>query len=501
LQVRGYRIFYIDPEEGIREVINLIEETTASKIALVVHERLNLLKSQINLKLLKEYCDKEKKEIVFINPNKKIINILDKTGFKSYADLNTLEEDMPFKLETAGSKEEKEKGKEGHFKNLFISLIGISIILVLAWMYFFYPTATIVIKPVVKTARQEVEIQGSLDLNKIDWKEKILPLHKFELSITDEDIIDCTGIKLIGETKSRGVVKFINERQSEVLIPAGTVLETVNSIKFKTIEDVSIPGLKIDYLMDVPVGMKAGQAEVEIEALDMGSQCNLQIGSIKKIMMDLEKVHVINPEPTRGGKDKNFKVVSENDVQNLKARLEEKIKNKLLSSIYQKLGGNYRVIDNEIKYSNIEFEFKNKPGDLVDKLEAVGKLMANGYLLKNNELDRLTTNIFKDYLQDNYKLSSAGVNIEHMELAELGEGLYNIKLELIAQIIPVINTIEMAKDLSGKEILSANELLSEIESIDDFEINSASSFLPKLGFAIKIVVNEPDSFEVLNLTD
>jgi len=128
-----------------------------------------------------------------------------------------------------------------------------------------------------------------------------------------------------------------------------------------------------------------------------------------------------------------------------------------------------RFLDSVIaqKYSNIEFEFKNKPGDLVDKLEAVGKLMANGYLLKNNELDRLTTNIFKDYLQDNYKLSSAGVNIEHMELAELGEGLYNIKLELIAQIIPVINTIEMAKDLSGKEILSANELLSEIKGVEN----------------------------------
>lgn len=494
MEVRGYRVFYIDQKENIDDIVNLLETTTARKLALVVHSRQPILSAPEKLNIIKENVCKNKKELVLINPDPRNIEPVRKSGFHLYPDLTALKGDVPFQVAATGEEDEKSLSKErgGGKKQLIFTIIGITVILFLAWIYFIYPIVTIDIKPVTKIVKQEITVKGSLTKKYIDQKLKVLPLHKFEVTLTDEEEVATTGKKVIGKSRATGVVKFINEREKEVIIPAGTKLENEAGIYFKTLKKVKVPKLTVDHLMGVKVGMKAGQAEVKIQALKKGSRGNVSTGRINKLSKNINGVHVINPEPTINGSDEKIAIVNKKDIKKLENNLREKIKTKLISKIYQKLSGNYRIIANEIKYSEIDFKYSHQPGDAIDMVKGTGTLVARGYLLRNNELDRLVNGIFKENLQKDYHLLSSGINVEKLTLAEKEDDLYNILLELQAPVIPKIKEAGLIQKLAGLKVKAAKELLSKQTNIETYSINCKSVFLPRFGFAIRLKVTQPD---------
>ncbi|MFP4016963.1 MAG: baseplate J/gp47 family protein, partial [Halanaerobiales bacterium] len=384
---------------------------------------------------------------------------------------------------------------------IFITTALILLILGMAYFYFFYPTATIEIEPVIKTAKHEITITASTDLNQIDWENSTLPLHETEVEISGQEAVQCSGVKLIGNTRADGVIKFINERQEDVPIPAGTLVRTENDIRFRTVENIVVPKLQVDYLMDVPVGMKAGQAEVGIKAVNPGSSGNVGIGRIKSMVTPIDNIYVVNPDPSMGGTDKRVSLVGDEDHQRARELLEEKLRSKLITRIYQELGGNYRIVEDEISYSDPVYEFSHKVGEETDRLTVSGSLTARGYLLKNNEIDRLVTRIFKEKLPPDLQLMSSGINIEILQLEETGESMYNILIGINGPVIPDINSDRLVKQLSGLEIIEAQSLLDNMADVENFQIKSQTAKLPNMGFAIKVVVREPEEMKVFNIIE
>lgn len=506
MKVRGYRVFYIDEEEGVRDLIELIRTTPVDKLALVIRNGLLILNSTVNLKLIKKYADRYKKEIIFINPDPVLADKVISSNFVIYPDLNALERNIPFQAEAAGKEQNFDDNDDslGREKrgNVFSALMGVFLcllILVMAYFYFLYPTVIIEIRPVVKEMNYQFNIAGSTSLTRIDWDSKRLPIHQTEVEITGEDEVKTTGIRLLGETKSSGIVKIINERSEDVRIPAATWLSTSDGKKYQTLEELVVPKLTVDYLMDVAVGMKAGMGEVRIEALEKGSTANVGIGRINTFVHKLKDIHVINPEPTSGGRDKRIPFVTENDLASLKSSIKEELESKLVTRMYKKLGGNYYIIEEGLSYSEPEINFNHQVGDEADTLKATASLTASGYLIRNNELDRLATRIIQDKLDNNMQLMSSGVNITELKLEDAGQGMYNITMGLLAPVIPAIDTDDLADSLLGMDIATARDFLKGYSNINDFNIKTEQSKLPRLGFAIKVVVMEPDSLAVFGL--
>ncbi|MFW6022202.1 MAG: baseplate J/gp47 family protein [Halanaerobiaceae bacterium] len=535
MKVRGYRVFYIDSESGIKDLIELVKGTTAVKMALVIKNSKLLLNSSVNMKLLKKYVKKYKKDVVFVCPEKTAVENIVNEGFSVFEDLNSLDSDLPMSSLTGGrnaaaSTEDDNNDNYNSDKNIdnknteydinetnsnnnggssikkskiagIISFLLIILILTMAYFYFMYPTATIEIEPVIQKKNQEIEVTASTTKVSIDWENHTLPLHKTEVQITDEKEVQTTGVKSTGDTRAAGVVKFINERTKSVHIPAGTIVETANNISYKTIEDVNLPELEVEYLMDVPVGMKAGQVSVEVEAVNPGTVGNVGIGQIKKLASPIDKVHVINNEPVRGGSDKKISIVCENDVERIRSLLRENMKSKFINKMYQELSGNYRIIEDKISYSDIVINMDKNVGDVSQTLKASATMTASGFLIKNNELDRMATRVFREKMSDEVQLMSSGVNIETIKLEEKGKNLYNIIIGLNAPVIPAIDSNRLVKRLSGVNVQQAQNILQEEKNIDSFRINHKGVTLPQMGFAIKVVISEPEEMRVFNIND
>ena len=80
-----------------------------------------------------------------------------------------------------------------------------------------------------------------------------------------------TGVRTIGVTPARARVVFINEGRAPVRVPGGTVVATAGGQRFRTAQEVTVPGLTAQYVADVPVAYAAGRAEVEAVAVVAGA--------------------------------------------------------------------------------------------------------------------------------------------------------------------------------------------------------------------------------------
>lgn len=495
MEVDGYRIYYVEDVVTSDGLLSLVRNSSAEKLALVISENQIIFLENYNLGLLKKYLDRTEKEIVFVSNDEKIREKLAKVGFKVFSNLNKLEDHISYGEITDDYG--KEKTKIAKRQRTFM-MTAVVIIIFLAGIYFLYPTVIINIEPVTKIIDKEIVVQGSLAQDKISWEEKIIPLHRFEVELTGDEAIQATGLKTVGIKAARGRIKFINENKKEVIIPLGTIVMTDNGIKYKTLDEITVPPLKVDYLMDLPVGMRAGQAGVDIIALVKGEKGNVSIGKINKFLNKREDIYAINSEPVAGGIDEKVRVVAEDDIVNLKEKLTQEMKREILTKIYRKMGGNFRIIEDQIKFSDIIFKIDDQVGEKTDRLNGRGLLTASGYLLRNIELDKIVTGILKDKFDQDYRLLSSGVNIEEVELEKMTQKLYNIELKLKAAAVPNIKKMNLAERISGRSVEEAVEILNNNGYVDRFSITGERKKIPHLKYAIKINIADPGAVTVFN---
>jgi hypothetical protein len=130
--------------------------------------------------------------------------------------------------------------------------------------------------------------------------------------------IPVIGQITIPQTKAQGIARFENLTESEVEIPAGTVIFSLGDapVRFVTVNVTRItPG--VDQIV-----------EVLIEAVKAGPSGNLPANALQAIEGPVGlSTAVSNPEPTEGGSDQNAIGASEDD----RARLRESLLNELTS--------------------------------------------------------------------------------------------------------------------------------------------------------------------------
>lgn len=388
---------------------------------------------------------------------------------------------------------------KGRLKIILPVVLALLVTAGLGWFYFFYPTAVVEITPESDTVEEELELSANPALDNLDREQGILPLREFEVTLTDEDTVRTTGENFTGVTRAAGKVRFVNEREDSVVISAGTELKNTDGVVFETAEDVEVPGQEVEYLMDVAVGKQSGQAEAEIQAVEKGSDGNVATGTIKQLEEELQGISVINPEPTRGGEDKEITVISDYDIQRLEQSLEEKVRSGLMSRIYSRLGGNYQIIEDDISYSEIEYDIEEDSGEQAEEVSGTATLVASGFLVPVEDLNTLTYEKLRKVAGDNYSLRGREFSIEEIGLAEADNELYNIIMNVEVPVIRNINVGDLSSSLAGLDIEEARDYLEEREDIRDYKLRGEGPVLPGFSFAIRVNLLEPEAREVFQI--
>ncbi len=178
----------------------------------------------------------------------------------------------------------------------------------------FVPHAALTLYPEAQTQSVVIPVAANESVDSVSVTGSI-PARVLSVIVNVEQSLAITNKIAVPKSKSRGIGHFTNLGQSEVNIPAGTVVLTQSSIRFATLHDTRLPA-GIDEFVDVP-----------IEALEPGVQGNVSADAINIVEGPLGlSITVTNPSPISGGTDIQVVGATDNDRSKLSAAVFENLR-------------------------------------------------------------------------------------------------------------------------------------------------------------------------------
>jgi hypothetical protein len=194
------------------------------------------------------------------------------------------------------------------------SLIGrilafsFGVIAVLTVAGLFVPRAAVTLYPESQAQSVEIPVTASASISTVSLTGSV-PAQTISATVSGEQTVAVTSPISVPKAKAKGVARFTNLSQSEVTIPAGTVVIAPGdaAVRFVTMQETRLPA-------------ESGQfVDTPIEAVLPGAIGNVDAEMISIVEGSLGlSLSVTNPEPTAGGTDLKTTGASEADRARLR---------------------------------------------------------------------------------------------------------------------------------------------------------------------------------------
>jgi hypothetical protein len=185
----------------------------------------------------------------------------------------------------------------------------VGVIAVLTVAGIFVPHAALTLSPEAQIQNVVIPVAANLAVESVSVTGDI-PAQTISVTVTAEQELTVTSAISVPTSGSKGIARFTNLSQVDVVIPVGTVVSTESSIKFVTLKKTLLPaGLK--KFVDAPV-----------HALELGAQGNVQADKIVIVEGPLAlTASVTNPEAISGGTNSRLTGATEEDRATLRNAL------------------------------------------------------------------------------------------------------------------------------------------------------------------------------------
>lgn len=381
------------------------------------------------------------------------------------------------------------RNAKGSRKRLLIGGIPLLIILLILIFYFFLRTAVVTLDINIKETEKSEDVTFS-ESDETNASKNVINAQFLEAEEDGKLSTPATGKKETGD-KAKGSVTIFNNNDTGKTIPVGTVLTaSVKDLKFVTDKAVSVASASGDIFS----GTEPGKANVSVTAEKFGTDYNLP-SNTKFSLEGTSSVAAKNDEAFSGGTKKNIKVVAKEDVDKLTKELQKQLETKAKEDILKKAPSDSVVLPNFISINFDKKTFSKKVDEEADEVSLTAVMTFQGISYKKSELVTYAKEKLKENIDADMTIDESDVEANASDI-EKDEDKISAKVKIRAGLIPKIEEEALAKEIAGKSLTDANDILSGIPEVRNVDINVFLNlpFLPeKLPFSsgkIKVVVNK-----------
>lgn len=493
MEYADYDLIYLEPDVQLNMLVEKIRKSPSKTLAFVVHNRSAFFYSTINLELIRKRLLEEEKEAVFITSNPQLKTILQQEDWTVFPHREYLQEDilpkgvLEFSMEENPLKKPTRRKKaRGMFFLLLLLLVGLLV------YYYVNSTAVVIqITPSRRVHNQQLIFAGDFQSATPSLEKSSLPLKSMPFHEEEKGRFPATGKKLIGISKAHGQVRFINEEVETVFVAAGTPLYSLGGIPFITNEDVRVPGVELDYLLDVVIGRKAGWAEVNIQAQEKGSAGNIGAGQIREWGARDNVLLVINPREITGGEDRSITVVTEQDIQKGKAKVEEILLQKLKGGVEEVIGDEYLVVRDHDLQGFLTLKTDKRVGEEATYFSITGQIEGEIIYLHKEELEYLVAKSFVNDLSPGFRPAENPLQIKNVYMEGSRDVGYSIHLSIAGEVVADINTKDLENNFKGVSLDTAQNTLRTMPEVEGFHImGHGRDRFPSYALGVRVIVED-----------
>jgi hypothetical protein len=326
--------------------------------------------------------------------------------------------------------------------------------------WWFLPKADVTIYIAPQSLEETVDVAVDTSRGDSDFSERVLAADVQRASVSGERTKDTTGTKTVGDKASGEVT--IYRVGPELTLSTGTFINGPESLKFA-----------LDNLVTVASGSAStpGETTVKVSAENIGAQYNLASGTTFTIgNYSSSDMEAKNSSAFSGGTSREISAVSQKDVDSLQEDLTNELENEATNKLTAGLDSSQYLISGSQTVTNSDVEFNHKVGDEADTLKLSLTLDVEEYSVKKSDLENLANEVLKEKIPQGFVLR--GEQISYSFERENAEDNSKFKLKILANLLPEVNTDEIAQKIAGRNVSIAQQYLEkEVPGYVRAEIN------------------------------
>jgi len=315
----------------------------------------------------------------------------------------------------------------------------VGVLAVLTLVALFIPRAQITLNPISKTQSLVLPVTASPAVKSVFITGSI-PAREKRVIVDGTQTVIVTGAAVIPQSKAKGSVVFRNLTQQAVNVPAGTVVQNAEGVRFVTTDGGEV---------NAGVGKTL---EMPIEALDGGVAGNLDAEAIDAIEGRLGlSLSVTNPEPTTGGRELPSVQASDADRQRAKDLLMQALEKDAREKLRSELAAGDLLFDKTMTLSQTLSElYDPPPGAAGTKLTLTMQVEYSVFYADALDLTRLASLALNASLPSGFMAASDAVTLKPVTTPSLNEdrsAKWTMRAE--RKIVQQINTAYVTQMVQG----------------------------------------------------
>lgn len=529
---------YIDVDDEITSIIDKLQASDKKIVALVLPKRATTLQSIVNMKLLKRAATTHKKNLVLITSEAALLPLAGAVGLhvaktlqskpvipsqpeagdedidltpeevdgaeasddpdlnkeKSVGELAGMPDEDEDTIDVEPSapetpaKADKKAGKPNKklkvpnfekFRTKVIIGVGALLLLIVLWYvgFFVLPKAKIVIKTDNLSVTADVDFTADTAVDSFDKEQGTVPATSKDVKKTDTEKAQATGKKDVGD-KASGTASFRTKTSCESpagSIAAGTTI-TSGGMNFVTQEGASF---KVSGF-EPPASCIATTASVRVVAANPGDQYNL---SARDYAVSGYSGVTAKGSDMSGGTSKTVTVVSQADIDTLKAKLVDKSKD----SAKEELKKNFQEDDLFAlgeTFANGEPTVTTSPAVGAESSDVSVTTVTTYTMLgvKRADLRTLVEEVAKKQIDASKQaISSDGLDAAVFRLVDKGNGkTQKLSVQTQVETGTRIDEDDLKKQIAGKKKGDARDLISKYPGVKDVTVNLSPFWVGKV---------------------
>jgi len=464
---------YVSRNDEITSVLDKVLQNSASKIFLVAPAGSLILKSIINLRILREESENRNIHLIVVTSDpvglafaKKVKLNYSENLFGDISEQNNQEIIGSQRPKIAISLSKINPigfVKEKVFYFLFLIFVAVALV----FSFLSLPSATVFVLATPNTIAERVDLQVDTSLSGYILSENKISGRIAKIEENFSKVITSTGEKELKEYASGEITLFNEWDSNSQTIIEGTQLQHESGKSFKIESTIIIPGFSRVGGDDV-----AGRITASVIATEPGPQFNISAGKFFITALSntakYDKIYGVSSEAMKGGKIGKEIFISKDDIEKANAFVKEQMK--IISGDENKFNkeSGETILENSVSSSIGKIELNAKQGDQQKEFSIKAIICKEAILVDTTIIESFV----KEWLTER---GGNDINVKFEENifvlpADPGEAKNKLRIEIVSESDNSLSLDEIKEMILGKGEIEAKQILGGIGTIENYDI-------------------------------
>lgn len=484
------QIIYLEADDDIPVIRDRLEWAQADRVLLVVPPKNHVLRSLVNLKLLRRHARNHSLKVALVTTDPRIIELSREANLVTFNSVEGAQRSRWISGDGAERKlspSPRKATKAAKATEIMLDLperpvkdvprpkrlprfrprpsrrvpsliiaSGFLILLALVAgtmataLVMIYPEGRIQLTPATEAITADLAVRANPEAEQIDYTNRDIPARLVQVEIRDTGGIPPATTQDLPADKAEGTVTFVNRTNQEITVPISTTVTTSSgtNVRFITVQTATVPAA---FNAITPT---------QVIAVDPGPIGNVATGLINRIpdpVLD-RQVTVINEEPTSGGTMAPAGIVTRADKDRLRAIVLQQIQQEGYSRLLEGLAEQEFIPPESLIVIPLDAVYDpSLDGEVTTQLTLEMRAVVRGTAIAGQNANQLALAALQSQVPPNYILDPRSLEFVAGKVVGVEDRAVSFEMGAAGVAIAQIDERQVARDVRG---LSTEKALS-----------------------------------------